>query len=146
VLSIINSFYMTVVQGSQGTSAAFHAAYQLRHENMDEVGGMTSVHRQLVESYEATVRSANQKIEQDIRVPYGELHQIYSDHFERSKRLFLEIWERDYAGSLVREALQLLVGELHRFEVLDDKRFLALSKDLFVGKAAQAALHAKHPK
>jgi hypothetical protein len=105
---------------------------------------MSAVHKQLIENYEATVRTANQKLEQDIRMPYGELHQIYSQHFEHSQRLFMEVWERDYAGGLVREALQLMLGELHRFEVIDDKRFLALSKELFVGRDAQAALNARH--
>lgn len=145
VLSIINAFYMTVVQGSQGTSAAFHAAYQLRHENPNEPGGLTGVHRQLIDGYEAAVRSANHKLEQDVRVPYGELHQIYSDHFERSRPLFMEIWERDYAAGLARESLQLLLATLHRFEVLDDKRFLALTKELFVGRDAQEALSSAHP-
>ena len=145
VLGIINSFYMNVVQGSQGTGAAFQAGYQLRHENLDEPGGMTSVHRQLLDSYEAAVRSANHKLEQDVRVPYGELHQIYSDHLERSRPLFMEIWERDYAGGLVHDALTLLVGTLHRFEVLDDKRYLALSKELFMGREAHAVLGARHP-
>jgi hypothetical protein len=69
VLGIINAFYINVVQGSQGTGAAFQAGYQLRHENPDEPGGMTSVHRQLLDSYEAAVRSANHKLEQDVRVP-----------------------------------------------------------------------------
>ncbi|HEX6243208.1 MAG TPA: hypothetical protein VFZ61_19980, partial [Polyangiales bacterium] len=144
VLSIINAFYLTVVQGSQGTAATYHAAYQLRHENADAPGGMTPEHKQLIDSYDAAVRSANHKLEQDVRVPYGDLHKVYSEHFERSRPLFMQIWERDYASGLVRDALTLLISTLHRFEVLDDKRFLGLSKELFTGREAHEALSARH--
>jgi hypothetical protein len=143
-LAIINSFYLSVVQGSLGTAATFHATYQLRSENKGAALGVGALHEDLISSYEATVRSANQRLEEDVRVPYGELAQIYTDHFQSARRVMLQLWESDYAPHLVREALTLSLGALHAQGVLDDKRFLALSKELFTGKDAQRVLSARH--
>jgi hypothetical protein len=144
ILAIVNSFYLTIVQGSLGTAAAFHATYQLRSENRGEPLGTGPTHELLTRSYDDTVRVANQRLEEDVRVPYGELAQIYTDHFQSAQSVMLELWESDYAPHVTRQSLSLLLGALHTQGVIDDKRFLALSKDLFTGKDAQRILGARH--
>ncbi len=144
ILAIINQYYLSVVQGSLGTAAAFHAAYQLRGENKSEPLATGEVHDRLTASYEEAVRSANQRLEQDVRVPYGELAQIYADQFQSARSLMLEIWERDFAPHVVRQSLSLLLGTLHSQGVFDDKRFLGFTKDLFTGKEAERLLSARH--
>jgi hypothetical protein len=144
ILAIVDQFYFGVVQGSLGTAAVFHATYQLRDENKGEPLGTGEAHAQLASSYEAAVRAANRRLEEDVRVPYGELAQIYADHFQAARGVMLEIWERDYAPHLVRQSLSLLLGALHAQGMIDDKRFLALSKDLFTGKDAERLLRARH--
>ncbi|MGZ8901296.1 MAG: hypothetical protein ACXW3Z_14495, partial [Limisphaerales bacterium] len=45
----------------------------------------------LISTYEETVRAANRRLEDDVRVPYGELVQIYADHFQSAQSLMLEL-------------------------------------------------------
>jgi hypothetical protein len=79
-----------------------------------------------------------------VRVPYGELAQIYTDHFQAARSVMLELWETDYAPVLVRQSLSLLLGALHAQGVVDDRRFLAFTKELFTGKEAERLLGARH--
>jgi hypothetical protein len=146
ILAIVNAFYLGVVQGSLGTAATFHATFQLRSENRGEPFGFGPTHERLISVYEATVRAANQRLEEDVRVPYGELAQIYTDHFQGAQSVMLELWETDYAPHLVRQSLSLLLGALHEQGVVDDKRFLAFTKELFTGKDAERVLTARHEK
>jgi hypothetical protein len=144
VFAIINAFYLDVVQGSQGTAAAFHATYQLRSENKGAPLGVGPTHERLISAYEATVRAANHKLEEDVRVPYGELAQIYTDHFHDARRVMLELWQTDYAPHLARQSLSLLLSALHTQGVFDDKRFLHFTKELFTGREAERLRDAQH--
>ena len=144
VLAIINSYYLTVVQGSLGTSAAVFAAYQMRSENSQVPGGFGPLHEQLVRSYDDAVQEGNRLLEQDVRMPYGSLRHVYDEQFRAAQPAMFEIWQRDYAEGLVRQCLQLLLSELHHRGIVDDKRFLSLTKDLCTGRAAQALFSARH--
>ena len=144
VLATVHSFYLTVVQGSLGTGAAFRAAYQFRRDNRDKNHDWDARHERLVTSYDRAVSEANRALEDDVRIPYGKLKAIYDTQFESARPVMLEIWESDYGPLVAQRALTLLVSELHRSGVLDDRTFLQVSRDLFTGKQGAETLHAKH--
>ncbi len=144
LLASVHSFYLTVVQGTLGTGAAFRAAYQFRRENRGQADGWDTRHERLVTSYDAAIQAANSALEEDVRLPYGKLKRIYDAQFEVARPLMFDIWESDYAPLVVREALTLLTSELHRAEVLNSRAFLALNKDLFTSRPGQEVLAAKH--
>lgn len=145
VLAIVNSFYVTVVRGACGPGGMFYAAYQLRHNNQREPGGTAAVHDALTRSYSDAVQEGNRKLEEDVRVPYGNLRQVYDEQFRTARPLMFDIWQRDYAGSIVRQSLSILLSELHQHKIIDDKRFLELTKELCVGKEAAQLFNAAHP-
>lgn len=144
VMAIANAFYSTVVQGSFGTGAMFRASYQLRYENGDQPGSFGAPHQQLIRGYDAAILEGNRMLEQDVRMPYEALRHVYDEQFRAARPAMFEIWQRDYAGGLVRQCLQLLLSELHHQQVLDDKRFLALTKELCLGRDAQLLFAACH--
>jgi hypothetical protein len=144
VMATVHSFYLTVVQGTLGTGAGFRAAYQFRRDNRGQADGWDTRHEHLVTSYDAAIAAANNALEEDVRLPYGKLKRIYDAQFGLARPLMLDIWESDYAPLIVREALTLLISELHRAEVLSNRTFLALNKDLFTARAGHQVLAAKH--
>jgi hypothetical protein len=144
VLATVHSFYLTVVQGSLGTGAAFRATYQFRRDNRDKSGAWNARHERLVTTYDRAVSEANRALEEDVRIPYGKLKAIYDTQFESARPVMLEIWESDYGPLVTQRALTLLVSELHQSGVLNDKAFLQATKDLFTGKAGSETLSAKH--
>jgi hypothetical protein len=141
---MVHSFYLTVVQGSLGTGAAFRAAYQFRRDNRDRKKDWDARHERLVTSYDRAVSEANRALEDDVRIPYGKLKAIYDTQFEAARPVMLEIWESDYAPLIAKRALTLLVSELHGTGVLSDRAFLQATKDLFTGKSGAETLSGKH--
>lgn len=144
IIGYVHTYYLTVVQGSLGTGAAFRAAYQYRRENRDQDDGWTSRHEKLVTSYDHAVREANRALEEDVRVPYGKLKSIYDTQFLTARAAMFDLWESDYAPLVVQKALVLLVTELHRVGVLHDKAFMGSMRDLFTTKSGLETQHAKH--
>lgn len=145
LFAIVNSFFLMVVHGSSGTGAMYQAIYQLRRENPGPEGGWTETHERLVTSYDDAVQTANRALAEDVRVPYGTLKQAYDKQFEDNRAAMFELWERDYAPQLVRQTVALLLSELHHAQVLSDKEFLALNKDLMTGAEGRKSLAVKHP-
>ncbi len=144
LLATVNSYYLTVVQGTQGTGASFRAAYQFRRNHGGHADSWDGRHDTLVNDYDAAVQAANRALEEDVRLPYGKLKAIYDAQFAAARPLMFDIFESDYAPRLVREGLSGLLSELHRADVLSDKRMLALTKDLFTSRAGHEVLEARH--
>jgi hypothetical protein len=145
LFAILTSFYPAVVQGSLGTSGMFRALYQIRHRNRAAAPDYGPAHEALVSSYDSTIEQANRELEANVRLPYSRLKSLYDEQFQAARSSMLAIWETDFAPSYVRQTLQLLLGELHRQHVLDDERFLSLTRELLLGEQGQELAAARHP-
>jgi len=144
LLATVHSYYLTVVQGTLGTGAAFRAAYQFRRDNRGQAPGWDTRHEKLVKGYDEAVNAANRALEEDVRLPYGKLKRIYEAQFEGARPVMFDIFESDYAPRLVREALSGLLSELHLAGVVTDKVLLARTKELFTSRPGREVLEAKH--
>jgi hypothetical protein len=144
LLDHVHGYYHTVVQGSLGTGAAFRASYQYRRDNRDRAEGWNARHERLVTSYDQAVSQANRALEEDVRIPYGKLKAIYDAQFAATRPVMFELWESDYAPLVVQKALSLLVSDLHRVGVLNDKLFLGAMKELFASRSGTETQNAKH--
>ncbi|MFT3924633.1 MAG: hypothetical protein QM778_18985 [Myxococcales bacterium] len=145
LFAMVNSFFLMVVHGSSGTGAMFQASYQLRREHKGLSNGLSEIHEQLITSYDEAVRKANRALDEDVRIPYAKLKEIYDRQFDEIRPAMVEIWKREYAPHLVRQTLSLMLSELHEAGALNDKEFLSLTKELMTGADAKKALLAKHP-
>ncbi|AKF07371.1 hypothetical protein [Sandaracinus amylolyticus] len=145
-VAIPHAFYVTVVLGSSGTGAAFQAAYQLRREEAgNRVAGprfWSESHDSIVDAYDETVHAANDAIERDPMITYGELKRLYDEQARAVRGAMHAVWEQDYASSIVREIGMLLIGALHERRVLSDREMLAATEALLVSRRGARILDA----
>jgi hypothetical protein len=144
VMENVHGFYLTVVQGSLGTGAAFRAAFQYRRDNRDLRPDFAAQHETLITSYDQAVAQANRALEDDVRIPYGKLKAVYDAQFAAARPAMFGVWETSYAPLVVQKTLSMLVTELHRVGVLSDKAFLGAMKELFTSARGKDVLLSRH--